>query len=184
MDRDILEVLFSEEEIAGKVGELGAAISKRYVRRDLVMVSILRGGVVFLADLIRTLSIPVTIDFMAVSGYGMLTETAGVVRVIKDLEESIYRRHVLVVEDIIDTGLTLNYLLRNLASRGPASLNVVTLLDKSVRRIADIPMAFKGFDVPDVFVVGYGLDYRQKYRNLPFIGVLKERIYVDASPEA
>lgn len=130
-----------------------------------------------MADLMRLIDIPVTIDFMAISSYGVSTETSGVVRVLKDLEEVVGGRHVLVVEDIIDTGLTVNYLLQNLKARRPRSLKVCTLLDKSARRIVDTPLAYKGFDVPDVFVVGYGLDYGQKYRNLPFIGVLKEEVY-------
>ncbi|MEW6188902.1 MAG: hypoxanthine phosphoribosyltransferase [Actinomycetota bacterium] len=177
MFEDIEEVLFSEEDIKKKVRELGGKISKDYKGKDLLLVSVLRGGVVFLADLIRHISIPVSVDFMAISSYGSTTESLGVVKLIKDLEESIDKKHVLVVEDIIDTGLTLNYLLRNLQSRHPASLKVCALLDKSVRRIVDIPIDYKGFDVPDVFVVGYGLDYEQKYRNLPFIGILKPEVY-------
>jgi len=174
---DIEKVLFSEEDIKKKVRELGGKISKDYKGKDLLLISVLRGGVVFLADLIRHISIPVSVDFMAISSYGSTTESLGVVKLLKDLEESIDKKHVLVVEDIIDTGLTLNYLLRNLQSRHPASLKVCALLDKSVRRIVDIPIDYKGFDVPDVFVVGYGLDYEQKYRNLPFIGILKPEVY-------
>ncbi len=177
MFEDIEKVLFSEEDIKKKVRELGGKISKDYKGKDLLLISVLRGGVVFLADLIRHISIPVSVDFMAISSYGSTTESLGVVKLLKDLEESIDKKHVLVVEDIIDTGLTLNYLLRNLQSRHPASLKVCALLDKSVRRIVDIPIDYKGFDVPDVFVVGYGLDYEQKYRNLPFIGILKPEVY-------
>lgn len=177
LTNDIEKILFAEEEIREKVAQIGKQISKDYKRKDLVLVSILRGGAVFLADLIRCIDIPVSIDFMAISSYGASTETSGVVRVLKDLEEEVSKRHVLVVEDIIDTGLTINYLLQNLKARRPRSLKVCTLLDKSVRRIADTPIAYKGFDIPDVFVVGYGLDYGQKYRNLPFIGVLKESVY-------
>ncbi len=177
LEDDIERVLFTEQEIAERVSFIGAQISKAYARKDLVLISVLRGGIVFVADLIRAISIPVTVDFMAITSYGDLTETSGVVRVLKDLEESISRRHVLVVEDIIDTGLTLSYLLNNLQARQPASLKVCTLLDKSVRRIVDTPLQFKGFDVPDLFVVGYGLDYAQRYRNLPFIGVLKEDVF-------
>ncbi|MDI6688992.1 MAG: hypoxanthine phosphoribosyltransferase [Actinomycetota bacterium] len=177
MFEDIEKVLFSEEDIKKKVRELGEKISQDYKGKDLLLISVLRGGVVFLADLIRHISISVSVDFMAISSYGSTTESLGVVKLLKDLEESIDKKHVLVVEDIIDTGLTLNYLLRNLQSRHPASLKVCALLDKSVRRIVDIPIDYKGFDVPDVFVVGYGLDYEQKYRNLPFIGILKPEVY-------
>lgn len=175
---DIEKVLISEEEIKNKVFELGQAISSDYTGKDLVLVSVLRGAILFIADLVRTISLPVTIDFMAISSYGPSTESSGVVKVVKDLEENIVGRHVLVIEDIIDTGLTLNYLLRNLSARDPASLNVCVLLDKAARRIAyNLPIKYKGFDIPDVFVVGYGLDFRQKYRNLPYVGILKKSIY-------
>jgi len=174
---DIKEILFTEEEIQDKVALLGAAISDEYKGKELLLVNVLKGGVVFLADLIRHITIPTKIDFMAISSYGPSTESFGIVRLVKDLEESVSDKDVLVIEDIIDTGLTLSYLLRNLESRNPNSLKVCTLLDKSVRRIPDVPIHYKGFDVPDVFVVGYGLDYEQNYRNLPFIGVLKKEIY-------
>ncbi len=174
---DIREVLFTEREIQEKVSFLGASISKDYQDRDVLLVNVLKGGVIFLADLIRQIAIPIDIDFIAISSYGPSTETLGIVKMVKDLEESVSEKHILVVEDIIDTGLTLSYLLRNLESRDPKSLRVCALLDKSVRRIPDIPIHYKGFDVPDVFVVGYGLDYEQRYRNLPFIGVLKKEIY-------
>jgi hypoxanthine phosphoribosyltransferase len=178
LDDHIEKILIGEDEIAAKVAELGKEISADYAEKDLVIVNVLRGGVIFVSDLIRKMSIPVTVDFMAISSYGPSTESSGVVRVVKDLEENINNRHVLVVEDIIDTGLTLGYLLKNLTSREPASLNVCVLLDKSARRILDnLPIKYKGFDVPDAFVVGYGLDYRQKYRNLPYIGILKKYIY-------
>ncbi|MBS3908945.1 MAG: hypoxanthine phosphoribosyltransferase [Actinobacteria bacterium] len=178
LDDHIEKVLISEDEIAAKVIALGEEISGDYADKDLVIVNVLRGGVIFVSDLIRKMSIPVTVDFMAISSYGPSTESSGVVRVVKDLEENIHDRHVLVVEDIIDTGLTLGYLLKNLSSREPASLSVCVLLDKSARRILDnLPIKYKGFDVPDAFVVGYGLDYRQKYRNLPYIGILKKAIY-------
>lgn len=185
LNDDIEKVLITEAEIAGKVEELGRALSADYAGKDLVLVSVLRGGVIFVADLIRVMSIPLTIDFMAISSYGPGTESSGVVKVIKDLEENIVGRHVVVVEDIIDTGLTLGYLLRNLESRSPASLNVCVLLDKSARRIlVTLPIKYKGFDVPDVFVVGYGLDYRQKYRNLPYVGILKKSIYEQTGEES
>ncbi|MBE0447636.1 MAG: hypoxanthine phosphoribosyltransferase [Actinobacteria bacterium] len=181
LNEDVEKVLITEAEIRYKVTEIGQALSADYADKDPVLVSVLRGGVIFLADLIRTMSIQVTIDFMAISSYGPATESSGVVKVLKDLEEDIIGRHVIVVEDIIDTGLTLGYLLRNLGSRNPASLNVCVLLDKSARRILDnLPIKYKGFDVPDAFVVGYGLDYRQKYRNLPYVGILKKSIYEEA----
>ncbi len=175
---DIEEILITEKEIKKKVKELGKKISKKYAGKELVLVSILRGGAFFLADLARNITIPVSIDFIAVSSYGTSTKSTGVVKLIKDLEESIENKDILVIEDIIDTGLTLRYLLKNLQARNPASLNVCALLDKSVRRIVEIPILFKGFDIPDVFVVGYGLDYDQKYRNLPFIGVLKPEVFL------
>jgi len=174
---DIKDILFTKDEIQEKVALLGAAISDEYKGKELLLVNVLKGGVVFLADLIRHITIPSKIDFMAISSYGPSTESFGIVRLVKDLEESVSEKDVLVIEDIIDTGLTLSYLLRNLESRNPNSIKVCTLLDKSVRRIPDVPIHYKGFDVPDVFVVGYGLDYEQKYRNLPFIGILKKEIY-------
>ncbi|NCO65574.1 MAG: hypoxanthine phosphoribosyltransferase [Candidatus Aquicultor secundus] len=177
LNDDIEKVLITEAEIKYKIHELGGIISNEYSGKDLVMVSVLRGGVIFMADLVRSISIPVTIDFMAISSYGPSTDTSGVVRVLKDLEENINDRHVLIVEDIIDTGLTLSYLLRSLKAREPAGLDVCVLLDKSARRIVDLPIKYKGFDVPDVFVVGYGLDYRQKYRNLPYVGILNKSVY-------
>ncbi len=180
LNDDIEKVLITEAEIGYKTHELGRIISEEYSGKDLVIVSVLRGGVIFVADLVREVSIPLTIDFMAISSYGPSTDTSGVVRVIKDLEENIVGRHVLIVEDIIDTGLTLSYLLRSLKAREPASIDVCVLLDKSARRIVDLPIRYKGFDVPDVFVVGYGLDYRQKYRNLPYVGILKKSVYEEA----
>jgi hypoxanthine phosphoribosyltransferase len=169
---DIAEILISAEAIAAKVKELGGLVADVYQGNDLLLVSVLKGSVVFLTDLMRAIPMPLAIDFLAISGYGG-KGAAGVVRILKDLEQDITGRHVLVVEDIVDTGLTLGYLLRTLRAREPASVRVCTLLDRSVRRIVELPMAFRGFDVPDRFVVGYGLDYQQRYRNLPFIGVLK-----------
>lgn len=178
MHGDIEKILITEEEIAQKTAELGAAISEEYAGKDVILVNVLKGGVIFLADLIRKIDINVTLDFMAVSSYGAGSQTSGVVRVLKDLDEDIEDRDVVVVEDIIDTGLTLGYLLKNLRVRNPRSLKVCTLLDKSARRLlVDLPISYKGFDIPDQFVVGYGLDYRQKYRNLPYIGALKPEIY-------
>ncbi len=169
---DIAEILIPEADIQAKVRELGDKISSDYAGRDLVLISVLRGGFIFLADLCRAIALPVTIDLMAVSSYGPGARPSGVVKILKDLDESIAGREVLVIEDIIDTGLTLSYLLRNLEPRAPASLKVCVLLDKPARRIADLPIAYRGFEVPDKFVVGYGLDYRQMYRNLPFIATL------------
>lgn len=169
---DIAEILIPEADIQAKVRELGEKISSDYAGRDLVLISVLRGGFIFLADLCRAIALPVTIDLMAVSSYGPGARPSGVVKILKDLDESIAGREVLVIEDIIDTGLTLSYLLRNLEPRAPASLKVCVLLDKPARRIADLPIAYRGFEVPDKFVVGYGLDYRQMYRNLPFIATL------------
>jgi hypoxanthine phosphoribosyltransferase len=172
---DIADILLSSEAIAAKVHELGQLVGEAYQGTDLLLVSVLKGAVVFLSDLMRAIPLPLAIDFLAISGYGS-QGSAGVVRILKDLEHDITGRQVLVVEDIVDTGLTLGYLLRVLQARQPASLRVCTLLDRSVRRIVDLPMAFRGFDIPDRFVVGYGLDYHQRYRNLPFIGVLKPEI--------
>ena len=167
------EVLFSAERIQARVQELGDAISRDYAGRDLVLAGVLRGAAFFLIDLARAISIPVAVDFIAISSDGPSSKASGVVRIVKDLEEEIAGRDLLVVEDIVDTGLTLGYLLRILRERGPASLKVCTLLDRSVRRIVDPPVAYRGFEVPDKFVVGYGLDHRQRYRNLPFIAELK-----------
>ncbi len=172
MADDIAEILIPEAEVQAKVRELGRAISRDYAGKDLVLISVLRGGFVFLADLCRVITLPVTIDVMAVSSYGPDARPLGVVKILKDLDESVTDREILVVEDVIDTGLTLSYLLRNLEPRAPASLKVCVLLDKPARRIVDLPIAYRGFEVPDKFVVGCGLDYRQRYRNLPYIGIL------------
>lgn len=177
MNENLETVILTEKVIEAKVAELGNRISEDYAGKDLVLINVLRGGVVFLADLMRQIDIPLTLDFMAITSYGGATQRLGVVRLIKDLEENISGRDVLVVEDIVDTGLTLNYLVNNLRAREPASLEVCTLLDKSARRIIELPIAYKGFDIPDTFVVGYGLDYLQQYRNLPFIGALKEEVF-------
>lgn len=176
MADDFAEVLIPEAELQAKVRELGVQISGDYAGKDLVLISVLRGGFMFLADLCRAITVPVTIDLMAISSYGPDARPLGVVKIIKDLDESIAGRDVLVVEDIIDTGLTLSYLLRNLQPRAPASLNVCVLLDKPVRRIVNLPIVYRGFEIPDKFVVGYGLDYRQRYRNLPFIATLRKEV--------
>lgn len=176
---DIERVIFTEEQIRERVAELGAAISEDYADTSVLLITVLRGAALFVADLAREITTPVEIDFMAVSSYGTSTKSSGVVRILKDLDEGIEGRHILVVEDILDTGLTLKYLLRNLASRKPASLEVVTLLSKQGKQRVPIDCKYVGFDVPDEFVVGYGLDYAELYRNLPFIGVLKPEIYTD-----
>lgn len=175
--RDVVAgVLISAAEIQNKVAEIGAEIAKDYDGLDPIIVSVLKGSAPLIADLLRVIPIPVTIDFIAISSYGPETRTTGVVRLLKDLDVSIEGRHVLVMEDIIDTGLTLNYILRTLRARQPASLAVGTLFNKPVRRLVDIPLKYRGFDLPDRFVVGYGLDYQEKYRNLPFLCVLKPEI--------
>lgn len=174
---DIERVLFSTEAIQQRVQELGKEISGDYAGKDLLVVGVLRGVVFFMADLLRAIDIPLAMDFIAISRYGPSARTRGVVRMIKDLEEPIEDRHVLFVEDIVDTGFTLSYMLNLLRARHPASLKVCVLLDKRRFRLIDLDIAYKGFQIPDQFVVGYGLDYHQAYRNLPFIGVLKPDIY-------
>lgn len=169
------EVLLTAEEISQRIRELGEAIARDYQGMELKLVAILKGAVVFVADLIRAISLPLTLDFMAISSYGGEMTSSGVVKILKDLDENVEGAHVLVVEDIVDTGLTLAYLLRNLSAKNPASLKVCILLDRPARRIVDLPLAYKGFEIPDRFVVGYGLDYRQRYRNLPFICTLEPR---------
>jgi hypoxanthine phosphoribosyltransferase len=178
MHPDVSHVILTEEQIRARVRELGAEISRDYAPGgSVLLVGVLRGAVLFVADLMRELSIPCEIDFMAVSSYGSSTKSSGVVRIMKDLDENIEGRHVLVVEDILDTGLTLKYLLKNLASRKPASLEVVTLLSKAGKQRVPIDCKYTGFDIPDEFVVGYGLDYAERYRNLRYVGVLKPSVY-------
>lgn len=167
----IKEVLFTEEDIRLRLQELAEKINEDYAGKEPLLVSVLKGSAYFLVDLTRLLDLPVSIDFMAISSYAQ-RQTSGAVRLLKDLDEPIEDRDVLVVEDIIDTGLTLRYLLNNLKARRPRSLRVCTLLDKSVRRLVPLDIAYTGFEIPDVFVVGYGLDFEQKFRNLPYIGVL------------
>ncbi|MDI6827420.1 MAG: hypoxanthine phosphoribosyltransferase [Armatimonadota bacterium] len=176
---DIAEILLTEEQIAARVSELGRKISEDYLGKDLIVVGILKGAFVFLADLIRQITIPVSVDFVAISSYGSSTRSSGVVKILKDLDESVENKHVLIVEDIIDTGLTLklSYLKDNLVRRKAASVKICTLLDKPDRRQVDIEPDYKGFSIPNKFVVGYGLDFGGLYRNLPFIGVLKEEVY-------
>lgn len=179
LEEDIAQVLLTNQEIAGRVAELGAQISRDYAGKDLLLVCILKGANMFLADLVRHITIPLSYDFVAVSSYGADTKSSGVVRILKDLDESAESKHVLVVEDIVDTGLTLrlSYLLENLRSRRAASVKVCTLLDKPARRRVDVPVDYFGFKVEDQFVVGYGMDYQGKYRSLPYIGILKPEIY-------
>jgi hypoxanthine phosphoribosyltransferase len=166
------EVLIDEDALQARIRELGAEISDAYAGRDLLLVGVLKGAVFFLADLMRELSVPCEIDFMAISSYGAGTDSSGVVRILKDLDMNISGRDVLVVEDIIDSGLTLSYLMRSLSARKPASLEVCTLLTKPERREVDVPVRYVGFEIPNKFVIGYGLDFDQRYRNLPFVAVL------------
>lgn len=177
MHNDIAKVLITEEEIREHVDQIGKQITEDYKGKDLVMIGILRGAVVFFGDLSRKIDIPLSMDFMAVSSYGSSTKTSGVVRILHDLDQSIEGKDVLIVEDIIDTGLTLHYLIENLKSRNPASIKICCLLDKPSRRKADVKADYVGFNVPDEFVVGYGLDYDEIYRNLPYIGILKAEVY-------
>jgi hypoxanthine phosphoribosyltransferase len=173
-EKCLKSVLLDREVIRGKIAELGAKISRDYAGKEVLLICVLKGAVIFLADLVRHLDLPVQLDFIAVSSYGTATETSGVVRILKDLEGSIEGRHCLIVEDIIDSGLTLNYLQENLRSRRPASLKIVTLLDKPDRRRVEIEPDYAGFRIPDEFVVGYGLDFNGCYRYLPDICVLGE----------
>jgi hypoxanthine phosphoribosyltransferase len=180
MEQDVGEVLITREQIREKTAELAREISGDYQGKNPLLVCILKGGLMFLADLIRRIDLPVEIDFMAVSSYGDATESSGVVRILMDLERNIQGRHVLIVEDIIDTGRTLNYIMQNLRTRGPASIKICTLLNKPARRELAIPLHYVGFEIPDKFVVGYGLDYGEIYRNLPFVGVLKPELYLES----
>jgi hypoxanthine phosphoribosyltransferase len=180
---DVQEILLDADTISERVGQLGAQLTADYAGRDPVLVSVLKGALVFLADLMRVMDLPSSIDLMEVSSYGAGTESSGQVRILKDLSKPIEGRDVIVVEDIIDTGLTLNYLLGYLADRQPASIRVCCLLDKPARRLADIAIDYRGFTIPDRFVIGYGLDYDERYRNLPYIGVLKPSVYGGSPPE-
>jgi len=171
--------MISEEQLRDRIAEIGAEISRDYAGEKVLLVAVLRGAALFIADLARQITVPVELDFMAVSSYGSSTKSSGVVRILKDLDEQIEGRHVLVVEDILDTGLTLKYLLKNLASRKPASLEVVTLLNKEGKQRVPISCKYVGFVVPDEFVVGFGLDFAERYRNLPYIGVLRPSAYQD-----
>jgi hypoxanthine phosphoribosyltransferase len=178
LEDDIAKILVSSESIQARCSELGRQISRDYSGRDLLLVCILKGGVIFLSDLSRALTVPHSIDFMAISSYGgARTESSGIVRILMDLNTNIENRHVLIVEDIIDTGRTLQYITENLGTRNPASLRICTLLNKPERREVEICLDYVGFNIPNEFVVGYGLDYGELYRNLPYIGVLKQELY-------
>jgi hypoxanthine phosphoribosyltransferase len=174
---EIEEVLFSEQEIQDKVQQLAKAIDEDYRGQELLLVGVLKGAVMVMADLARALETPVSMEFMAVSSYGSATSSSGVVRILKDLDREITDKHVLVVEDIIDSGLTLNWLLRNMRSRGPASVEVCALFRKPEAAKVDVPVRYTGFDIPNAFVVGYGLDYAERYRDLPFVGRLRPEVY-------
>lgn len=177
MLKDIERVIYSEELIRERVKELGAQISKDYEGKNLLLVSVLKGSIVFMADLIRAIDIPCEIDFMDVSSYGSGTKTTGVVRIVKDLDKAIEGYDLLLVEDILDSGLTLEYIINMLADRNPNSIKICTLFNKTERRVAKIDADYIGLKVPNEFIVGYGLDYNEKYRNLPYIGVLKREVY-------
>jgi hypoxanthine phosphoribosyltransferase len=174
---DIERVLIPADEIQAKLRELAAAIDRDYQGQNPLLVGVLKGAFILMADLARYLTTAVEFDFMAVSSYGSATQTSGVVRILKDLDVDIAGRHVLVVEDIVDSGLTLQYLLRNLRARGPASLEVMAILSKPDQIKVELPVRYHGFAVPNVFVVGYGLDYAERYRNLPYVGTLKPEVY-------
>lgn len=177
LNDDLSRVLFSAEAIEQRVRELGQAISRDYAGLNPLLIGVLKGVLPFMADLLRVITIPIEMDFIAISSYSAESRDRGFVRIQKDLEEPLAGRHVLFVEHVIDTGLTLNYLLRNLRARNPASLKVCVLFDKSRRRLINLPLDYKGFDLPDLFAVGYGLDYRERYRNLPFVGALKPGVF-------
>ncbi len=183
-DADMAEVLITEEQLAARVAELGAQITADYAGERLLLLGVLKGAVLFLVDLARQIKLSLEIDFMAISSYGSSTKSSGIVRILKDLESSVEGQHILVVEDIVDSGLTLDYLLRSLAARGPASIKVCGLLVKERTRALSVPIAYTGFTVPDKFVVGYGLDYAERYRNLPYIGVLRPEVYRDTGRDA
>lgn len=178
MDEDVREVLFSRGQIQERVAQLGAQITADYAdSRQLVVISVLKGAAIFMADLVRAIDLPVEMDFMAVSSYGNEAKSSGVVRIVKDLSTTIEGKDVLIAEDILDSGLTLDYLMRTLSSRNPASIEVVTLLCKRGAQKVDLACRYVGFDCPDEFIVGYGLDYAERYRNLGYVGVLKPEIY-------
>jgi len=177
LQNDIQEVLYDAQQIGEKVKELGATLSKDFNGRNPLVICVLKGAFIFMADLVKEITVPLEIDFMAVSSYGQSTKSSGVVKIIKDLDVTVEGRDVLIVEDIIDSGLTLSYLIDVLERRNAKSVTVVTLFDKPARRTVELEADYKGFTLPDEFVVGYGLDYAEKYRNLPYIGILKPQVY-------
>ena len=177
LEKDIQSVLFSEEQLKQRVRELAKQIEADYAGKEIMLIAVLRGSFVFMADLCRAIDLPCTLDFMSVSSYGKGTSSSGQVQITKDLSEDISGRHVIVVEDILDSGNTLSYLLKILEHRNPASIRLCTLLDKPDRRVKHVEVHYSGFTIPDAFVVGYGLDYAEMYRNLPYIGILKPEVY-------
>ncbi len=177
LDKDIQEVLFDESALNARIAEMGAEITRDYAGREPMLISVLRGSYIFMADLTRHIDLPCTVDFMAISSYGSGTSSSGQVRIIKDLTDDVEGRDILVVEDILASGNTLAYLMELLKGRKPASLRLCTLLDKPSRRLKEVEVEYTGFTIPDEFVVGYGLDYAEKYRNLPYIGILKPCVY-------
>ncbi|MBX4266407.1 hypoxanthine phosphoribosyltransferase [Clostridium estertheticum] len=177
MNNDIKEVLYNEDQLRDKIRQMGEKVSKDYYGKDLILIGILKGSVIFMSDLLKEITIPCKMDFMAVSSYGNSTKTSGVVRILKDLDFEIQGKDVLIVEDIIDSGVTLKYLMKCLSARKPNSLEIICLLNKPERRKVDINVKYVGFDVPDFFIVGFGMDYAERYRNLPYIGILKDEIY-------
>jgi hypoxanthine phosphoribosyltransferase len=179
LETGVQSVLIDEDRLRGRIAELGEEISADYDGRGLLLIGVLKGAVFFMADLMRQLTVPCEIDFMAISSYGASTDSSGVVRILKDLDINIEGRHVLVVEDIIDSGLTLSYLMRNLEAREPATLEVCALLTKPDRREIDVPVRYVGFEIPNEFVVGYGLDFGERYRNLPYVAVLQSDLLAE-----
>lgn len=177
MIKDVKEILYSESVLAARVAEMGAQIEADYADKELLVIGVLKGANVFMGDLVRKINLPLKMDFIAASSYGFSTESSGVVKIIKDLDYSIEGKHVLIVEDIIDTGLTLKYLRENFLSRKPASLEICTLLDKPERRKVYIAVKYIGYQIPDEFIVGYGIDYAEQYRNLPYVATLKPEVY-------
>ena len=177
LEQDIQEILFSEEQLKTRVAEIAREIERDYQGKEVMLISVLRGSFIFMADLCRAIDLPCTLDFMSVSSYGSGTTSSGQVQITKDLSEDITGRHIIVVEDILDSGNTLSYLLKILEHRPPASIRLCTLLDKPDRRVKPVEVHYSGFTIPDAFVVGYGLDYAEKYRNLPYIGILKPQVY-------
>jgi len=171
--KERIEVLLSEEEVDKRISEIGEQITKDFAGKDIHLICVLKGGSFFMCELAKRIDLQVSIDFMSVSSYGNDTKSSGVVRIVKDLDESIKDKHVIVIEDIVDSGRTLSYLLQNLKERGPESLSLCTLLDKPERRVVDVNVDYTGFQIPDEFVVGYGLDYAQRYRTLPYIGIVR-----------